>query len=157
MSLASDRQAVKKLAPMIEALQSVISLADRLSVLESLEEGYPKKMESLEARIAESNKMQESAQEALSNARNEAAAIIERANEAAARVKDTALSDAKAISDASKVSARDAKAAADLAQKKFAAQKQADEATIIDLQNKIAHSEAKLQEVRDAIAAITKV
>jgi chromosome segregation ATPase len=155
MSLEADLFEIRKALPAIKLLERVeAALADAVHV-EGRAAAGEKKLAELSKAVSVTTGELATANAAVEDAKREASKLVNDARKYASEIKAKAKDDAE--KKAAKADADAAAIAADIAVQleKFAAQKQTNDEILAMTQAQIAHAEAKLSEIRAAIAKIT--
>lgn len=142
-----------------EFIASFVEIGDALDTALSAEgkaKAAEKRAAAAQAAAAAAQEAQANALEAGERLRTEAAKILADAKADAATIRKEAKVKADATVAAAKNRADKLDEATATAQEKFAAQKQTNDEILAMTQAQIAHAEAKLKEIREAIAALTK-
>jgi chromosome segregation ATPase len=156
MTFASDLLEVRKFLTAFgsfERVERALSDADNLEVKVAKRE---KELAALTDSVSVATGELATAKAAVEDAKQEAGKLVNDARKYASEIKAKAKDDAE--KKAAKADADSAAIAADIAVQieKFAAQKQTNDEILEMTQAQIAHAEAKLSEIRAAIAALTK-
>jgi len=155
MSLEADLFEIRKALPAIKLLERVeLALADVVHIEGRIAAGE-KKLTALNGAVSVTDSELTSAKAEVEAAKREAGTLVADARKYATEIK----ADAKAAADKAAVKARakvdSLETEAAVLAEKFATQKQTNDEILAMTQAQIAHAEAKLSEIRAAIAKIT--
>lgn len=156
MSLASDVSDVRKF---LDVFRSATRIEDALTTALTAEQAADaarKRHEASAKAAKEAEAAKDEAFRALTAAKSEAQSVLEGARKEAAAIKAEARKKGEEMVTKAEAKFGAIETQATLAQEKFAAQKQTNQEVLDMMGAQIAHAEAKLSEIRAAIANLTK-